>query len=183
MAIRATETGAIRVMLRRAVPADPHLYRAMAADVRLGTSDDRCIFASAGLRTPLAGADPALLAAVEPYAERRLAQRGKSVAALVEGLVSADLLSVPTLTSVARRLAMSPRALQLRLAAEGTSFSAIVDGAQRDRALTLLTTTDTPVSTVATSVGFSSPAVLSRAVRRWTGQSPSDYRRANSVLR
>jgi AraC-like DNA-binding protein len=63
------------------------------------------------------------------------------------------------------------------LAQEKTSFSAIVDRVQRDRALALLVTSDLPIATIATDVGFSAPATLTRAVHRWTGLSPTEYRR------
>lgn len=59
----------------------------------------------------------------------------------------------------------------------GTTFSAIVDRVQRERALVLLATSDLPITTISTRVGLSAPAGLTRAVRRWTGLSPTDYRR------
>ena len=128
------------------------------------------------LGAPVERADPAILSALEPYAERRWPNRAKH-SALVADLVAARLEDIPTLRSVCRALALSPQALQLRLAEEATTYSAIVDRVQREQALLLLTTSDLRITTIATRVGFSSPAGLTRAVRRWTDLSPTEYRR------
>jgi AraC-like DNA-binding protein len=166
-----------RVMLRRPPPPDPDTYRALLGNVRFGAEHDRCTFDANGLRIPVEHADPAILTALEPYAERRLAQQGRRFTAVAAELVAVQLDHVPTLASVCRSLALSPRAVQLRLAEEGTTFSAIVDRVQRERALALLATSNLPITIIATRVGFSSPAGLTRAVRRWTGLSPTEYRR------
>jgi AraC-like DNA-binding protein len=166
-----------RVVLRRPAPPDPATYRELLGDVRFGADDDRCTFNAKALGVPIERADPAILSALEPYAERRVAEQGQAFTARVADLVAARLEDIPTLASVCRALALSPRALQLRLAEEGTTYSAIVDRVQRERALVLLTTSDLPITTIATRVGFSAPAGLTRAVRRWTNLSPTGYRR------
>jgi AraC-like DNA-binding protein len=166
-----------RVLFRRPPPPDPDTYRELLGDVRFGAEHDRCTFDAKSLRVPIERADPAILSALEPYAERRVAEQGQAFTAPVAELVAAQLDDNPTLASVCRALALSPRALQLRLAEEGTTFSAIVDRVQRERALVLLATSDLPITTIATRVGFSAPAGLTRAVRRWTGLSPTEYRR------
>ena len=166
-----------RVVLRRPPPPDPATYRELLGDVRFGADHDRCTFSAKTLGVPIERADPAILSALEPYAERRVAEQGQAFTARVADLVAARLEDIPTLASVCRALAVSPRALQLRLAEEGTTYSAIVDRVQRERALVLLTTSDLPITTIATRVGFSAPAGLTRAVRRWTSVSPTEYRR------
>jgi AraC-like DNA-binding protein len=166
-----------RVVVRRPPPPDPDTYRELLGDVRFGADHDRCTFNAKSLGVPIERADPAILSALEPYAERRVAEQGQAFTGPVAQLVAARLDDIPTLTSVSRALALSPRALQLRLADEGTTFSAIVDRVQRERALALLATSDLPITTIATRVGFSAPAGLTRAVRRWTGLSPTEYRR------
>jgi AraC-like DNA-binding protein len=166
-----------RVALRRPPPPDPDSYSQLLGDVRFGADHDACSFDANSLSVPIENADPAILSALEPYAERRVTERGQAFSGPVATLVAAQLDDVPTLASVGRALAISPRGLQLRLAQEKTSFSAIVDRAQRDRALALLVTSDLPIATIATHVGFSAPAALTRAVHRWTGLSPTEYRR------
>jgi AraC-like DNA-binding protein len=82
-----------------------------------------------------------------------------------------------TLDLVAAHLAMHSRTLERHLAAEGTAFADLVDGARRDEAERCLRDTDMPLGQVAVQLGFSEQSVLSRACRRWYGESPSGYRR------
>jgi AraC-like DNA-binding protein len=168
---------ASRVVLRRPRPLEPDPYRELLGDVRFGAEHDRCTFDARSRGIPIASADPAILTALEPYAERRVTEQGRAFTRPVAALVAARLDDIPTLASACRALALSPRALQLRLAEEGTTFSEIVDRVQRERALALLATSALPITTIATRVGFSAPAALTRAVRRWTGLSPTEYRR------
>jgi AraC-like DNA-binding protein len=168
-----------RVVLRRPRPSDPETYRELLGGVRFGADHDRCTFNAKSLGVPIERADPAILSALEPYAERRVAEQGQAFTAPVAEFVAARLDDIPTLASVCRALALSPRALQLRLAEEGTTYSAIVDRVQSERALILLATSDLSITTIATRVGFSAPAGLTRAVRRWTGLSPTGYRRSH----
>jgi len=166
-----------RVRLRRRAPADSATYRELLGDVRFGSAHDRCEFDADTLRLPIVQADPTILSMLEPYAERLVSSRNEPWSATVVGVVARRLADRPTLIDVARELALSPRALQARLHDDGTSFSAIVDVAQRDRALALLRTGDLAITAIASAVGFDTPAGFSRAVRRWTGMSPTQVRR------
>jgi AraC-like DNA-binding protein len=78
---------------------------------------------------------------------------------------------------VARLVAMHPRTLQRRLAAESTSFEEILEDVRREFALRYITTTDLPLGQVAAMAGFADQSGLSHAVRRWRGASPSEVRR------
>ena len=78
-------------------------------------------------------------------------------------------LSLPV---AARRLAVSARTLQRRLADEGTTWRAEIDAARRERAASLLrqgTTSDV----TAAHLGYSESRALRRALRRW-GRAPVD---------
>jgi AraC-like DNA-binding protein len=72
---------------------------------------------------------------------------------------------------VAAELHLSPRTLQRRLDAEGTSFRAVVDDVRRDVGLALLAE-GRALADDADAVGFAEPRVLVRAVKRWTGLAP-----------
>lgn len=85
-----------------------------------------------------------------------------------------------TMTAVADQLGMQERTLRRRLAAEGTSFGAIVDEVRRKLALEYLQTTRMSVDDVAWKVGFSDSANLRRAIRRWTGQTIGEIRSERS---
>lgn len=82
-----------------------------------------------------------------------------------------------TLDLVAAHLAVHPRTLERHLAAESTAFADLVDAARRDEAERCLRDTDMPLGQLAAQLGFSEQSVLTRACRRWYGESPSAYRR------
>ena len=172
-----------RIRLRRNGSAPSAGYRDLFGAPEFGADADQCSFATPDLSTPIAGADPILLRLVQPYAERQLAGQAQSWTARVSRAISERLDGnehaeepLPTVTEVARSLAVSPRSLQLYLQAESTSYSALLDSLQRDRSLALLAADDQLLTTVARRVGFSTSAAFARAVRRWTGSSPSAYR-------
>ncbi|WP_280723202.1 AraC family transcriptional regulator [Kitasatospora sp. MAA4] len=175
--------GPDQVLLRRPEPMRPAAYHRALGPVVFGQPTDVCVFGPAALRARVRQADPAVLAMLAPYAQRQLAlNRTPWSAAVRAGLqedVGAD--GPPRLADVARAMAVGRRTLQLRLQEEGCSFSSLVEAVQRDRALALLAEpepTGLPVTAIARRVGFATPAALTRAVRRWTGLTPSAYRRA-----
>jgi AraC-like DNA-binding protein len=77
---------------------------------------------------------------------------------------------------IARRLGMSRRSLQRRLADCSTSFEAIGRTAIEQEAYRLLGRRDLSVTAVAMELGYSDPAHFTRAFGRWTGQSPRNWR-------
>lgn len=93
---------------------------------------------------------------------------GRTIAALVRG-GDADL------TTLASRLSMSPRTLQRRLADEGVSLRALAEDARRARASSLLEG-GASIAEVAYTLGYSEPSAFHRAFRRWTGQTPEQFR-------
>jgi len=78
---------------------------------------------------------------------------------------------------VAAQLHVSSRTLKRRLAEHRTTFSAIVDGERKRRALTLLRSTALTHDQVAAQLGYSDVANFSRAFRRWTGKTPGALRK------
>ncbi|WP_329144555.1 AraC family transcriptional regulator [Streptomyces sp. NBC_01456] len=178
--------GPDRVLLRRSEPARPEAYRRALGPVAFGQPADACVFGATALRAQVRHADPVVLAMLAPYAQRQLAVNhtpwSEAVrAALQEGGGS---LGSPRLADVARALAVSRRTLQLRLQEEGCSFSTLMETRQRERALALLAEPEPvglPMTAIATQVGFATPAAFTRAVRRWTGLTPSAYRRGEGA--
>ena len=78
---------------------------------------------------------------------------------------------------LARRLGMSERTFQRRLADEGVSFSDLLDRARHESALSVLREAPS-VKEAGYILGYRSSTAFIRAFRRWTGVAPTDYRRA-----
>lgn len=71
---------------------------------------------------------------------------------------------------------ISTRTLQRRLKLSGSSYSQIVQEARFELARTRLDDSGMKVIDVATMVGYESPQHFTRAFRRYTGVTPSQYR-------
>ncbi|MED5549054.1 MAG: AraC family transcriptional regulator ligand-binding domain-containing protein [Pseudomonadota bacterium] len=83
----------------------------------------------------------------------------------------------PAMAAVAAQLGLQERTLRRRLAAEDTTYGAIVDDVRRKLAIEYLQTTRMSVDDVAWKVGFSDAANLRRAVRRWTNKTVNELRK------
>jgi len=84
---------------------------------------------------------------------------------------------LPSLAAVALAVRVPDRTLQRQLAAEGTSYSAIADDVRRNLALKYLGDAGISVAEIAYLLHFTDPTAFHRAFKRWTGESPSRYRR------
>ena len=91
---------------------------------------------------------------------------------LTQGLPQGE----PTQEAVAEILNVSARTLQRKLSDSGTTFSRILDDLRRAQALAHFSTTQMTVSEVTHLLGFSCGSSFTRAFKRWTGLSPSEWR-------
>ncbi|WP_019813448.1 AraC family transcriptional regulator [Saccharomonospora saliphila] len=79
---------------------------------------------------------------------------------------------------IAAELSMTVRTLRRRLAAEGTSFRALVDELRRARAEELLAGRALSVEQIAHRLGYAESSSFVRAFTRWTGVPPGRFRPA-----
>ena len=83
----------------------------------------------------------------------------------------------PSLEVAAELAGLSPRTFRRRLAEEGTSWRKVLDEARLEACNRLLRDPELTLDEIAGQLGYSDPAHLTRAFRRWTGEAPSSYRR------
>ena len=83
----------------------------------------------------------------------------------------------PDLEHVARKLCMSTRTLKRKLQRHGSSFLLILEECRRRDAQKMLEHSGLPVQAVAARLGYQNPANFSRAFSKWTGESPTSFRR------
>lgn len=86
----------------------------------------------------------------------------------------------PNLDAVASQLHMSGRSLKRKLKHRGLCFLDLMEEARKRDSLALLGDESLTISAVAQRVGYSDPASFTRAFRKWTGRTPSDWRSAPS---
>jgi AraC-like DNA-binding protein len=96
----------------------------------------------------------------------------RTKSAIIDNLPSDDF----TAEKVANSLHMSSRNLQRKLAAENTTFRALVEVIRQELARSYLTDSDSTLQDIAFLLGFSSQAAFTRAFKRWTGHTPQEYR-------
>lgn len=83
----------------------------------------------------------------------------------------------PRLDDVARKVTMSTRTLQRRLKEQGVDFKGLVDDTRRRFSLNYLADSVHTPAEIAYLLGYSEVSAFNRAFKRWTGTTPSTYRR------
>lgn len=78
--------------------------------------------------------------------------------------------------AIAEMLAMHPRTLQRRLAAEQCCFEDLREDVRKEAALRYLCETRVPLSQLSSLLGLSEQSALTRSCRRWFGTTPSRLR-------
>mgnify|MGYP006186804785 FL=1 len=169
------------VRFQHPAPADISEHqRIFRCPVLFEQADNALVYPKRLLSTPLGQADAEMRRMLDAYAERQLAviRQGDSVLERARTLLATQLGSEAVdLERLAAGLALSPRTLQRRLREAGLSFSQLVDETRQQLVLHYLRDPALELADIAFLVGFSEAGSLARAFRRWTGQSPGDFRR------
>jgi AraC-like DNA-binding protein len=115
-------------------------------------------------------------ARVDPTWDRL--RNGDTLSASISTLVSNMLpFSVPSIDDVARAAGVSARTLRRRLDEEGTTLSDVIDRTRADIAVERMASgLQGSLQDLARELGYSHQAALTRAVKRWTGQTPRSVR-------
>ena len=82
---------------------------------------------------------------------------------------------------VSDRLCMSPRSLQMKLAARDTSFQDILDSTRKSLAISYMEQRIISITEAAYLLGFSEVSNFTRAFKRWTGKSPRELRQSLGI--
>jgi AraC-like DNA-binding protein len=183
----------VRVELAGPPLADAREYgEGFGTDVKLHARHNALVFTRAAWNAPLPRRDADLNRTLRRHARMLLDLRGTPSADSTAAEVRAILLRQSTVGPVSieqasERLATSPRTLQRRLRAEGTTFDRVSQEVQEGLAREYLGDHALTIGEVAYLLGFSEPSAFSRAFRRWTGQTPAAFRaraaQASSQLR
>ncbi|MEM6747569.1 MAG: AraC family transcriptional regulator ligand-binding domain-containing protein [Pseudomonadota bacterium] len=159
-----------------------HYHEFYHVPVRFAQPEPAVILCRASLDQPLRQADVELFTFIERYFEEglRLADRDGlpvEVQRLREGIVQNASRGEFSAAAAAAGVNMSLRAAQ-RLAAEhGTSLQDLITDVRRAAAEKYLSNREIDTETVAALTGYSEARAFRRAFKRWTGQTPSEFRR------
>jgi AraC-like DNA-binding protein len=175
--------GPFEVHVMHAEASDPIAYaQIFGPNVKLGMPKNACVFPRRVLAMPMRRAAPEIHLAFEARA-RELVDRlriHQGIAGRARDVVASQLRSgESSMRSVASALAMSPATLRRRLAAEGTTHTAIIDEVRYNLAKAYLADPSLSTREVAFLLGYSHAKAFYEAFRRWTGgAAPADYRRS-----
>jgi AraC-like DNA-binding protein len=148
------------------------------APLRFDSDESALVFASHWLDRPLPPVDPLVRARVAAMVRAKRAAILADFPATVRRMLHKQIILGPcSMQQAAALLGMHRRTLDRHLQRQGVSYGELVGSLQNDIARQLLHDTDLPVQKVAESLHFSSAANFATAFRRWTGVTPSAYRR------
>ena len=151
----------------------------LSCPVKFHAEWDALVYDAETMRLPVIGADSKLFRVLERACQKILGPtpRKQDIRHDVRELVIDRLAKGAfQFDDVARELNMSSKTLERRLADRKTTFSALLDDARGGLAKHYLTDTDLRLEQIAYLTGYSEPAALVRAFRRWTGTTPMQFR-------
>lgn len=158
--------------------------RVFGGTVRFGCTDTAFKGARAYLDLPVIQQEPHVNRILQLQAQQqmdRLAESGGSVLAKLERLLTAHLgQGEVTLAALAAELKISPRTLQSRLEDSGLSFRSVVERVRKHQAERYLGDPRLSLTQIAQMLGFANQTSFHHAFKRWTGQSPGEFRRLPS---
>ena len=146
--------------------------------MRFNAPVNALLFARTDVTLPLPTAHPELAEVHERIAREHLQRLDpaqtchRARAVIIRHLPEGE----PQRPKIATILGMSERTLHRRLAAERTSFQRLLDDTRRELAQHYLGQRNLSLADIAYLLGFSDQSSFFRAVRRWFGSSPRDYR-------
>ncbi|KAA1174232.1 AraC family transcriptional regulator [Marinobacter salinexigens] len=146
--------------------------------VEYGATEDALVIPLSALDMPIRFSDDQLAASSRAQCEDALKELTEDAgfACRVRRVIETSHPFPPKLARVAGTLFVSERTLKRRLQEEEASFQNLVDQVRLDRAGELLQNTGMNLSQIADTLGYADAANFTRAFKRWTGKSPSQYR-------
>jgi AraC-like DNA-binding protein len=159
-------------------PSDAEAYEAFfGCPVRFASPQRSFTIPRALLDTPLPFGHLGQVVASWASAQTRAVDKQSIASAVRSALMSHDPHEGWTTDVIGKSLGISKRSLERWLSAEGTNFRSVVDDLRLQLAKTYLEDPNHDVQTIAHQLGFSDSRAFARAFKRWTGSTPSAYRR------
>lgn len=154
-------------------------YRKRLPSTRFGASANRLCLPAKVLDHPLLLADSITHRQALAQVEREYATVHQEDGDVLERARAELVLSptgYPDLAMLADRLRLSPRSLRRKLVLAGLRYRELLEEARYRDARRLLEASDLDLQTIAARLDFRDPANFTRAFRRWSGYTPSEFR-------
>lgn len=146
-----------------------------------GQSSDLLYFDSACLAWPIVHTEHSLREFLRTAPYQLLIMEndpdGRNLSAQVKAMIGHDFSAgFPGFETISAALNMSAPTLRRRLKREGTTFQQLKDDARCEVAMLWLDRADLSVNEVALQLGFTDPSAFHRCFKKWTGQTPGQFR-------
>jgi AraC-like DNA-binding protein len=166
------------VLLPRRLPADPGPYlRFFRAPVRFDEEEAALVFPAALLDQRISGADAVHRRILKERIRDREATHDHGLTGELRRLLRSRMAKGNcSVSAVADSVALHRRTLNRRLRAEGTKFRRLAAETRFEIARQLLADTSVPMVQVAIVLGYSEASAFTRAFKRWSGRTPSEWR-------
>ncbi len=174
-----------RVSFQHAAPEHAEAYRDFfQCEVLFDQPYGEILFNSSILSVKPKGGNPHLGAATLDYANRILARLFKRRISQRVRRILEQNLGDPNMDAekTAQILNMSRQTLYRKLKNDGSSYSGLVDKVKKEKAIELMKSARMSLSVIAFELGFSELSAFTRAFKRWTGQTPAEYRKQHSIV-
>ncbi len=160
-------------------------YRSELGNWTFGQSQISLRMPRAYLDLPLFMADESALQRALEGVDFEFSRRERlstdNVVAQVRALLKPGRQGFPDLKTVSASLCVSERSLNRRLKTAGTHFQALLDESRKALAINMLLVRRWPLQQISNALGFTEPAAFTRAFTRWTGATPTQYKRAHEL--
>ena len=170
----------LRVEFHRPMPregAGPY-EKLIRAPVSFSHAEGTLVFDRADLMHTLDGSCPELAQVNDSIAIDYLARLDKND--VVTGVTRKIIELLPdgecSRDKVASAMCMSPSTLQLKLSQFGTSFQQLLDETRKGLACSYVQQPARSVTEITFLLGFADTSNFTRAFKRWTGMSPTEFR-------
>ncbi len=171
----------VEAQFEHAAPASTAAHeRVFRAPLRFGQAANRLVFANAELDRPHRAADPGLSAILERHIAELMQPTAEAddLAQSVRRLIGANLGQTKITTEhLAAGLGLSPRTLQRRLTASGTSLRQLLREHRQAMADLHVAGGQRSQASIAEALGYSDGTAFWRAFKSWTNSTPSAYRK------
>ncbi|MCM2310154.1 MAG: AraC family transcriptional regulator [Steroidobacteraceae bacterium] len=148
------------------------------APLHFDSDESAVVFERHWLDRPLSPVDPAFRSQVAAELRDRQTALLANLPAAVRRVVRKRLvINESGMDEVAAAFGMHRRTLDRQLGKHGVRYGELVESVKEDMARQLLLDTEMQVQQVADALRFSSASNFATAFRRWTGMTPSEYRR------
>ncbi len=174
----------VKVEFKRKPPrASKQFQQYFGCPIYYQTPQNRIIFPLVDLNKPLPNSNPELIQHLDAFLQGHIEELNsndflKAVHQYVMGEISQhDPMGIPKIDEVAHHFSMSSRSFQRRLSEHDSHYKAVIDAARFELAKHYLQQAHYSIGEMSYSLGFSTESNFIRAFKRWSGETPNQFRK------